>query len=400
MKIGNFEVYLKKRTRELKVWNFTHSWFAFSIKRTPKFQVSFEKTKRETQIGWESLLIRSMSLLLGIGMVGIVLLLNGVNPILLPLVFVEAFFTSYGLVATMRRLIPILCIAIGLAIPFKARIDNIGAEGQYIIGAISATGTAFFFSYLPAIVLIPLMFLNGFIAGALWAIPVAIFRVKGGFKGSDVVLSFLLFFPAFFLMEHLVTGPWRDQEGWGFPITPILPEAAQIPRFPGTTVHFTIFVALAATILIYYFLFMTREGIPKTKLGYEINVMGKNPEAGEATGINFLKIALITMAISGGMAGIAGVGEVAGIHLRLRLGITTGYGYTGIAVAWLGALNPIGILVSSFFFAGLMTGAVALEAAGLPFSSDAMVDLFNGSILFFVLIAELFLRYTIEWRRI
>ena len=106
MKIGNLEVHLKKRTREMKVWNFTHPWFIFSIKRKPTFQISFQKIQRETQIGWESLLIRSTSLLLGIGMVGIVLLLNGVNPILLPLVFVEAFFTFYGLVATMRRLIP------------------------------------------------------------------------------------------------------------------------------------------------------------------------------------------------------------------------------------------------------------------------------------------------------
>jgi simple sugar transport system permease protein len=123
--------------------------------------------------------------------------------------------------------------------------------------------------------------------------------------------------------------------------------------------------------------------------------MGKNPEAGEATGMNFLKIALVTMAISGGLAGIAGVGEVAGIHLRLRLGVATGYGFTAIAVAYLGGLNPLGIIASSFFFAALLAGGVAINAAGLPVT---IVDLFNGAILFFVLIAELLLKYKIEWR--
>ncbi|MHA1959332.1 MAG: ABC transporter permease [Candidatus Thorarchaeota archaeon] len=333
------------------------------------------------------------------GAVALIFLAYGQNPLLLYFsIFQYSFFTGFGLLATLSRFIPLLCIAIGLAVPFKARIDNIGAEGQFLIGAIAASGIALSYGEggNPWVV-IPLMFLVGFVAGAIWALPIAIFRVKSQFKGSDVVISFLLFFPAKFLIDYLITVPWRDPEGWGFPQSPLFPEAAQIFSFPGTRIHLTIFLGLAATFLIYYYLFRTKGGIPETKLGYEINVLGENPEAGEAAGMSFLRVALITVLISGGLAGIAGVGEVAGNpnFYRLRPELSRFLGFTGIAVSWLGGLNPLGVLVSSIFFAGLLAGGVRIQGAGLPVS---VVDLFNGAILFFVLIAEFFLRYTIEWR--
>jgi simple sugar transport system permease protein len=242
------------------------------------------------------------------------------------------------------------------------------------------------------------MFLAGFAAGALWALPIALFRVKSQFKGSDVVISFLLVFPALYLVEYLVTGPWQDPEGWGFPQSPLLPESARIPLIPGTTrIHLTIIVAIVLTLLVYHYLVRTKEGITETKLGYEINVMGENPEAGESMGMSFLKVAIITVLLSGGLAGLAGVSEVAGNPnlYRLRMEISTGLGFTGIAVAWLGGLNPLGVIVSSLFFAALLAGGIEIQSAGLPFG---VVNLFNGAILFFVLVTEFFLRYTAEVR--
>ncbi|MFW9944326.1 MAG: ABC transporter permease, partial [Candidatus Sifarchaeia archaeon] len=304
-----------------------------------------------------SLVIRLLSFVMGLGVVAVIFLVQGVNPLLLYLnIFRVAFFTQYGLAETLSRMIPLLLIGLGLAVSFRAKIDNIGAEGQFLVGAIAATGIAFTFSDLPSVLLIPLMFAGGFAMGALWAIPVALFRVKGEFKGSDVVLSFLMVFPAFFLIQYLVNGPWKDPEGWGFTQSPLFPLNAQIFRLPGTRIHLTILLALALTFLVYYYLVRTKEGMPETKLGYEIDIMGENPEAGEAVGINFLKIALFTMIISGGFAGLAGVGEAAGTILRLRPEISTGLGFTGIVVAWLGGLNPIGVLVSSVFFAGILAG--------------------------------------------
>jgi simple sugar transport system permease protein len=362
------------------------------------FEINFRK--RQSKLTFEeSVRIRIFALILGLLAVAIIFLAYGINPLVLYInIFGVAFFTRYGIISTFSRFIPLLLIAIGLAIPFRAKIDNIGAEGQLIAGSIAATGVAFAFGDLPSPVLLPLMFIAGFAAGALWALPIAIFRVKSQFKGSDVVISFLLVFPALYFVEYLVTGPWQDPEGWGFPQTPLLPDAARIPLIPTTTrIHVTIIVAIVLTLLIHEYLVRTKDGITKSKLGYEINVMGENPEAGEAMGMSFLKVAIITILLSGGLAGLAGVSEVAGNPnlYRLRMEISTGLGFTGIAVAWLGGLNPLGVIVSSLFFAALLAGGIEIQSAGLPFG---VVDLFNGAILFFVLVAEFFLRYKAEWR--
>ncbi|MCK5389341.1 MAG: ABC transporter permease [Candidatus Thorarchaeota archaeon] len=362
-----------------------------------KYEVEFKKRSKELTFQ-ETIQIRILSVLMGLAAVALIFLAYGHNPLVLYFdVFYYAFFTVFGLLSTLSRFIPLLLIAIGLAVPFRAKIDNIGAEGQFLVGTIAASGVALFYGEgANPFVIIPVMFLAGFLAGALWALPIAIFRVKSQFKGSDVVISFLLFFPAKFMIDYLITGPWRDPEGWGFPQSPLFPESTQIFTFPGTRVHLTIFLALAATFLIYYFLTREKKGIPETKLGYEINVLGENPEAGEAAGMSFLKIAIISVLIPGGLAGLAGVGEVAGNpnFYRLRPELSRFMGFTGIAVAWLGGLNPLGIIVSALFFSGLLAGGVIVQVSGLPVS---VVDLFNGSILFFVLIAEFFIRNKIEW---
>lgn len=345
--------------------------------------------------------------MLGLVFLGVIFLLIGVNPISLYLDIIEINWKL--LPNTIAKMIPLMCIGVGLAIPFKARVDNIGAEGQYIMGMLAGYGTAFLFPTLPMLLLIPFMFINGFIIGALWGLPVALFRAKGGFQGADVVVSFLLVFPALYIMEYLVSGPWRDRET-GFTYSSIIPENAMIPKFDfiieipflGTkwyfeSIHATIFLVLAIVALSYYYLFRTVEGVPETKLAYEINVIGKNKEAGRSAGMSFFKVILITMLISGGLAGIAGVGEIAGTQMRLMVK-SPGYGFTAIAVAYLGGLNPIGIIFSAFLFAALIVGGNAVKLTkGLP---GTAIDLFSGVILFFVLIAEFFFRYTIVWRTV
>ncbi|MFX1272932.1 MAG: ABC transporter permease, partial [Promethearchaeota archaeon] len=183
---------------------------AFLKRKLWPFEITFRK--RPSKLTFEqSVRIRILSLILGLAVVAIVFLAYGINPIALYInIFRVAFFTRYGIIETLSRFIPLLLVAIGLAVPFRAKIDNIGAEGQLIVGAIAATGVAFSLQHLPSAVLIPLMFVAGFAAGALWALPIAIFRVKSQFKGSDVVISFLLVFPALYLVEYLVTGPWQD----------------------------------------------------------------------------------------------------------------------------------------------------------------------------------------------
>ncbi len=367
----------------------------FLKKKLWPFDITFRKRPSKLTFD-QSVRMRILALIFGLAVVAVVFFAYGQNPLTLYMeIFGVAFFTRYGIIGTLSRFIPLLLIALGLAIPFRAKIDNIGAEGQLIVGAIAAAGVAFSFQNLPSVILITLMFLAGFAAGALWALPIALFRVKSQFKGSDVVISFLLVFPALYLVEYLVTGPWQDPEGWGFPQSPLLPEAARIPLFPTTRIHLTIILAIVLALIIYHYLVRTKDGIAETKLGYEINVLGENPEAGEAMGMSFLKVAIITVLISGGLAGLAGVSEVAGNPnlYRLRMEISTGLGFTGIAVAWLGGLNPLGVIVSSLFFAALLAGGIEIQSAGLPFG---VVNLFNGAILFCVLLTEFFLRYTAE----
>ena len=370
------------------------------------YEMDFQK--RTTPLtGTSTIFVRIASIAVGLGLLGIFFFLIGVDPIDLYLNLIDINIKLFP--STLAKFIPLLIISIGLALPFKARIDNIGAEGQYIMGGLAATATAFAFPTLPSFVLIPLMFINGFIFGAIWALPVVFFRAKGGFQGADVVVSFLLVFPALYLQQLLVSTSWRDPET-GFAFSKIIPSNGQIPKldfkipieFLGinwnfSTIHATIFLVIILTILVYFFLFRKNRGIPLTKIAYEIEVIGKNRIAGQIAGMSFFKVILFTMIISGGFAGIAGVGEIAGNQLRVTTS-SPGYGFTAIAVAYLGGLHPIGIVVSSLFFAGLIVGGNVIKLTkGLP---GTALDLFSGVVLFFVLVAEFFFRYTIKVRKV
>lgn len=370
------------------------------------FEILFQR-RTQTLTGLKAFSVRLISIISGLVVLAIIFLLMGVNPIEL---YVDIILVNIRLLPnTIGIFITLMCIALGLAIPFKARIDNIGAEGQYVMGTLAAIGTAFIFPDLPFFILIPFMFINGFILGAIWALPVVFFRAKGGFQGADVVVSFLMVFPAIYILEYLVSGPWRDPET-GFTYSSQIPENGKIPildfdftvpfldiKWNFSPVHITLFLVLIITGLVYYFLFRSVNGVPKTKFGYELSVTGKNPLAGRTAGMSFFKVILISMVLSGGLAGIAGVGEIAGNQLRLTPS-TPGYGFTAIAVAYLGGLNPIGIVVSALFFAALIVGGNAIKLTkGLP---GTALDMFSGILLFFVLLAEFFFRYTVIWRRI
>jgi simple sugar transport system permease protein len=231
------------------------------------------------------------------------------------------------------------------------------------------------------------MFLAGFVGGALWALIPALLKAR--FQTNEVITSLMTVYIASELVNHLVYGPWKGAAEWGFPYTDKFPAAAQLPLLGQTRVHYpTLLLALAAAVLVYVL-------IMRTRLGYEIRVTGENPQAARYAGISHFKVVLLVMLISGGLAGLAGVGEVAGIHHRLRYpqGISPGYGFTAIIVAWLGRLHPLAIIASSFLFGGLVVGGDALQVAlGLPV---ATIHMFNGVILFFILTAELLTRYKI-----
>lgn len=345
--------------------------------------------KRLVPSRWVVLAAPVLSLALALLVIALVFWGYGVDPLLAyKRIFKGAFGSLYGLSETMVKATPLMICGVGLAIAFKALVWNIGAEGQLLMGAVAATWVALYaIPEAPAVILLPCMFAAGFLGGATWALIPGILKAK--FRANETITTLMTVYIASELVNYLVYGPWKGAEEWGFPYSSKFPLAAQLPRLGNTRIHYpTLLIALALAALAYILLM-------RTKLGYEIRVTGSNPDAARYAGMNYFKTVMLVMLISGGLAGLAGVGEVAGIHHRLRYpqGISPGYGFTAIIVAWLGRLNPLAIIFTSLLFGGLLVGGDALQVAlGLPV---ATINIFNGVILFFVLGGELLTRYKI-----
>jgi general nucleoside transport system permease protein len=253
---------------------------------------------------------------------------------------------------------PLLLTGVAVAFAFAGGYYNIGAEGQLYAGAVAAAFLGTILGDTPPVVAIPVMVIGGFLAGALWALPPALLKVR--FKVDEVVTTLLLNSVMLFIVSALLNGPWRD------PVThwPQSPEIAASAVFPQmlarTRIHFGAIIALIAVIVFWWIL-------KRTRFGLELRAAGMGQEAAHFMGVRVSRVMLTAALISGGIAGIAGVGQVAGIHYHLTDAISPGYGYTGIIVATLGALSAPGILLSSLFLALIETGALsASRSLGIP----------------------------------
>jgi ABC-type uncharacterized transport system permease subunit len=324
------------------------------------------------------------SLLAGFVAVGLVFTVKGVNPFFaLWKILAGSFGSPYGISETITKAIPLILIGSGLTLAFRAKFWNIGAESQLLIGAIFATWVGLNLgARLPAWLVVPLMFSAGFLGGALWGVLPALFKVRFGV--NEVISTLMLNYVAAEFLTLLIVGPWKGATQQGFPYTDDLPAAAVLPLIPGTRIHYlTLLVALACAVLLFFLIY-------STKFGYELRVVGENPEAARYAGIDFLRTTVVLMVISGGVAGLAGVGEAAGIHHHLTYPavISGGYGFTAIIVAWLAKLNPLAAIISALFFAGILVGGDAIQISlGLP---AATVHVFNGILLFFLIMGDTF----------
>ncbi len=298
------------------------------------------------------------------------------------------FGSLYGLSESVTKAIPLLLSGLGLALSFKARVYNIGAEGQILTGAIVGGGLALAFPDWPSYLLLSAMFIGGFIGGAVWGLIPAFLKTR--FRVDEVLTSLMLVYVASDLVKYLVYGPWRGPEQRGFPYSSPFSQSAQLPHILPTRIHYpTLVIALIFVGLIFLLL-------QYTKLGYEIRVVGENAAAATYAGINVERVILFVFLMSGGLAGMAGVGEIAGIHARLGPpeGISPGYGFTAIIVAWLARLNPVLTILTALFMGGLLVGGDALQTAlNLP---SATIYVFNGVILFFIIAAEWFTAHRVR----
>ena len=333
------------------------------------------------------------SLAAGLLAISLIFVVFGVNPFYaLAKIFSGSFGSLYGIKETITKAIPLILIGSGLALAFRAKFWNIGAESQLLMGAIFGTWVGLNWGpHLPPAVIVPLMFLAGFIGGAIWGLIPAVLKIK--FSINEVISTLMMNYICNEFMMLLIVGPWRGKTKFGFPYTDDLPASATLSLIPGSRIHYATLVIAIITVIVLGIL------IYKTRFGYEVRVIGENPEAAKYSGIDFLKTTIIIMIISGGVAGLAGVGEAAGIHhyLSYPASISSGYGFTAIIVAWLAKLNPFFVILSAFFFAGILVGGDAIQISlGLP---AATVHIFNGTLLVFLIMGDFFLknRVTLQW---
>ena len=270
--------------------------------------------------------------------------------------FQGTFGTTHGLASVLLRTTPLLLTGLGVAVAFRTKIINIGAEGQLYIGALITTWAGVSID-VSGPLYIPFLMVISFLAGGAWASVASFFKAK--FGTSEFLITFMMNFIAIYLTSWAIVGPLKGST-IGLAQTDDIARTAFLPTFGDTRVHIGIIIAILACITIYYFL-------TRTKKGFEIRAVGSSPAAARTAGINTFSTIMLAMMISGGLAGLAGMIEVTGIHHRLIDGISPGYGYTGIVIALVPNLNPIGIIPTAFLFGITFAGTDSVHRiAGLP----------------------------------
>jgi simple sugar transport system permease protein len=297
--------------------------------------------------------------------------------------FSAAFGDSYAITETLVRAAPMIFTGLAVAVAFRAKFWNIGAEGQLLAGAIASCAVGAI--PMPGPLAMLLMALAGAAAGAAVALVPAVLRVK--LKVDDVVSSLLLNSIIFYALMALIEGSWKDPLS-GYPISPPIEDSAALPvLIEGTRLHLGVLVALFAAPVVWFV-------IARTTLGFRIRVTGENPEAARYGGISVQRVLLSAAVLSGALAGLAGVGEVGGVHFQVMSDISPGYGYSGIVIAMLARLNPLGVVPAAIFLAAVMTGAEAMSrATGVP---AFLSDVIQGTALLAMLVALLFTAYRLR----
>lgn len=348
-------------------------------------RIHFEK--RSTTARSVLFLVPLLSIIVGLCFVGLFIGATGKSPFYIyGLMFEGAFGSAYGLSETVVKSIPLMLTGLAVALAFRMQLWNIGAEGQLYMGAFGATWLALNFPHWPAYLLLPGMLIMSFITGGIWGLLPAIPRAF--FKVNETITTLLLNYVGILWVDYLVYGPWRDPKGFNFPITAPFSENAILPALGDSRIHVGLILAILATVVLYIVL-------NYTKWGFEIRVSGESSIAAHYAGMNYIRNILLVMFVSGGLAGIAGMTEVSGITQRLQHGISPGYGYSAIIIAWLARLNPWAVVVVSFLFGGLLVGGYSIQTSGFPAATVAMLQ---GAILFFVVGGEIFVKYRLTWR--
>jgi general nucleoside transport system permease protein len=305
----------------------------------------------------------------------VVLLLDGKDPLRAyrdTLVYV--FGNAYGFSELLVRMTPLLLTAVAVALPSRLGLINVGGEGQIYMGAWLATAGALYGDALPAWLLLPLMTILGFAGGALWALLPGLLRAAK--LVNETISTLLLNYVAPLIVGFFIFGPWRSADSASYPQSPAFVDAARLPSFAGTRVHYGLVFGLVCLVL--YDILMRR-----TRWGLEIRAIGGNAEASLRLGLPVSRYVILGMTVAGGIAGLAGMAEVSAIQGRLVSAVSPGYGFMGFLVAWLAGGNAVAILVMAFLFAAVSSmGDILQITQGVPY---AVVNLLMAVVLFIVL---------------
>ena len=344
---------------------------------------------------------RWLSPALTIGSVAVALLLSAIilaivggDPVRAYLHIFEASFGSIGVLSdTLVKATPLILTGLACALAFRMRLWNIGAEGQFLLGAWGASAVVLFPilpAGSPAIVVIPAMMLAGFLCGALWGLVPGLLRARFGV--NEIITTLMLNYIALFWNQYWVFGPWSER---GFQLTAQFPKEAWLPRltdladvvplFSGLTVHLGLVLGLVASAVVWFIL-------ARSRWGYEIRLIGDSPRAARYAGVDIGRSIILVFFISGGLAGLAGMSEVSGVVHRLQDRISPGYGFTAIIIAYLAKFDPLRVVIAAILFGALILAGREIQPSGVP----AMIQ---GTILFGLIASEVLLRYRVRIER-
>lgn len=322
---------------------------------------------------------------------GLILKLIGGQPLEVAKFAYQATFGSWPVFSdTLVKATPLIMVGLACAVAFQMKLWNIGAEGQFYIGAFAATLVVMVPLVPPGspkVVVLGAMLIMGLLGGAIWAFVPGFLKAR--FQINEIITTLMLNYIAVFWNNFWIFNSWSDA---GFQMTPTFDKTAWLPRladyareyraFSGITLHLGVIIALIATVIVWWIL-------RRSRWGYEIKLIGDNPNAARYAGLNIARNIVMVMMFSGALAGLAGMSEISGVVHRLQERISPGYGFSGIIVAWLAKLNPFAVVLVSILFGALIVAGREVQPSGLSF-------MLQGIILFMVISSDILLRYKVR----
>lgn len=367
------------------------------ISETPKsqtsgfpFRITFEPRLEEPP-RWYPPLISLLAIIAALMVGGVIISIAGGDPFRTYAHIARASFGSLGVFSdTIVKATPLILVGLACSVAFRSRLWNIGAEGQFFLGAFGASAVVLipiFGKDTSAWIVLPSMMLAGILAGALWGFIPGFLKAK--YNVNEIITTLMLNYIAVAWNNFFIFAVWSEG---GFQMSPMFPRNAWLPRLAdyakeipilrGLTTHMGLLIGLLAAVVVWFIIYRSR-------WGYEIRLIGDNPRAANYAGINIARNTILVMMLSGGLAGLAGASEISGVVHRLQGAISPGYGFTGIIIAWLAKLNPFAVVLVSILFGALILAGREIQPSGIP-------KMIQGIILVSLIASDFFLRYRIR----